>query len=312
MGVGLGGWVVVTEPSEHEPTMPSGDQPAGQIEGRSAQAGSHDTDAPIDHPADGQDHRFAEDTRPVPRRVFVSHTSELRALPAERSFVNAVEDAITRAGDVVVDMKYWTAVDCPPAHEDRERLSSVDVYVLLAGFCYGSLVRDQPEVSYTELEFLTATELGIPRLVFLLSEHTQGPAALFADYQYGARQAGFRQRLQDTGVVTALVDSPDRAETLVFDALTRLPRLRPRLDTPAFVESADTCTWTVDAGAGPHLWLRSGPGTWHRVVSGLAHGQRALGYRVGVESGDTTWYLLRRNDHGWAWGNGKYLKPVDG
>jgi hypothetical protein len=80
----------------------------------------------------------------------------------------------------------------------------------------------------------------------------------------------------------------------------------------AFAESADTCGWTVDAGPGPHLWLRSGPGTWYRTVSGLTHGQRAFGYRDGVESGDTTWYLLRRNDHGWAWGNGKYLKPAVG
>jgi hypothetical protein len=80
----------------------------------------------------------------------------------------------------------------------------------------------------------------------------------------------------------------------------------------AFAESADTCTWTVDAGPGPHLWLRSGPGTWYRTVSELAHGQRAFGYRDGVNSGDTTWYLLHRNDHGWAWGNGKYLKPTNG
>jgi hypothetical protein len=185
------------------------------------------------------------------------------------------------------------------------------VYVLLAGFCYGSPVRDQPEVSYTELEFLTATELGIPRLVFLLSEHTQGPATLFVDNQYGARQASFRQRIQDSDVVTTLVDSPDRAEMLVFDALTRLPRLRPHLDTAAFAEPADTCTWIVDTHGGPHLWLRSGPGTWYPTVGGLAHGQRAFGYRDGVESGDAIWYLLRRNDHDWAWGNGKYLKPVD-
>lgn len=160
-----------------------------------------------------------------PRRVFISHTSELRTLPAGRSFVSAVEAAVTRSGDVVVDMAYWTATDLPPADEDRARLATADVYVLLAGFRYGSPVRDQPEVSYTELEFLAAGQLGIPRLVFLLGEQTHGPPELFIDHDHGRRQAAFRQYLQGSGRVIAEVDSPDRAETLVYDALTRLGRI---------------------------------------------------------------------------------------
>jgi hypothetical protein len=161
--------------------------------------------------------------------VFISHTAELRALPEPRSFVAAVEAAITRAGDVVVDMAYFTAHAAPPAQLDREVVAGADVYVLLAGFRYGTPVRDRPELSYTEHEFETAGELGIPRLVFLLSEQASGPAGLFRDPQYGARQEGFRQRLRDSGITTSDVHSPDHTETLVYDALTKLPRAESTL-----------------------------------------------------------------------------------
>lgn len=158
----------------------------------------------------------------TPRRVFVSHTAELRALPVGRSFVAAIESAIARAEDVVVDMAYFTAHDRSPARLDRELVMSADIYVLIAGFRYGSLVRDRPDVSYTEHEFECATEAGIPRLVFLLSERAEGPAALFRDPEHGGRQDIFRRRLQDSGITTTEVVSPDHAETVVLDALVRL------------------------------------------------------------------------------------------
>jgi hypothetical protein len=162
---------------------------------------------------------------PPPRRVFLSHTAEVREWPQERSFVAAAEAAVAKAGDAVIDMKYMPGCDRPPAQLCIDAVTAADVYVLIAGFRYGSRVRERPELSYTELEFHAATSAGIPRLVFLLDDSTEGPRAVLVDEDLGPRQQEFRERLLCSGVTVVQVSNPAELEMALLHALYETPRV---------------------------------------------------------------------------------------
>jgi hypothetical protein len=165
----------------------------------------------------------------VLRRVFVSHTSELHEFPQPRSFVAAAESAVARAELGVVAMTYFTARDQMPADYCVESVRDADIYVGIIGFRYGSPVRDRPEVSYTELEFEIATELGTPRLLFLLDERGEVPLPVrhILDREHGERQAAFRCRLQrDAGLTVAFVSTPQELEIALFHSLVEMTTAR--------------------------------------------------------------------------------------
>jgi TIR domain/Domain of unknown function (DUF4062) len=148
--------------------------------------------------------------------------------------VAAVERAISTAGHVIVDMADFPAASRPPAQLCVERVRSCDVYLGVLGTRYGSLVRDMQEMSYTELEFDTAIDAGLDRLVFLLdidAENSGMPASALIDREFGIRQDAFRARVQDSGLITQLFAGPDMLRRLVEHSLRELAATRRRINS---------------------------------------------------------------------------------
>jgi hypothetical protein len=200
-------------------------------------------------------------------RVFVSHTSELRKFPHGRSYVAAVERAVTACGHVIVDMADFPAADLPSARLCTDRVASCDVYIGVLGTRYGSPVRDRPEVSYTELEFEAATEAGLHRLVFMLDTEAEVagiPPSGLIDLEFGARQEAFRRRVQaalgtrsfaDPGTLGQLVERSLRelgGKHRAVDGAVPPVRLAPR---PEFLAGRESLLGELDAR------LAGGPGS---------------------------------------------------
>ena len=158
-----------------------------------------------------------------PRRVFLSHTAELRMFPKDRSFVAAAEAAVARVSDAIVDMAYFSARDDTPAEVCRRMVQSCDIYVGIVGLRYGTPARDEPEVSYTELEFNAATDAKKTRLIFLLNDNEVLPIPavqlLEREPDRQAKQRAFRQRLLDARLIAGMVANPDQLELLLLQAL---------------------------------------------------------------------------------------------
>ena len=136
-----------------------------------------------------------------------------------------VERAISAAGHVIVDMADFPAADQPPAQVCVERVRGCEVFVGVLGTRYGLPVRDKPEVSYTELEFDTATEAGMHRLMFLLdttADDVGVPLSKLIDNEFGTRQDAFRLRVEDSGLTTQSFADPATLGRLVERSLREL------------------------------------------------------------------------------------------
>jgi hypothetical protein len=147
-------------------------------------------------------------------------------------YVAAVDRAIAAAGHTAVYPAHWSARQPPPVDVVAEQVRGCDVFIGLLGMRSGSVVTDSPGVSYAELAFDIASEVAVPRLVFLLDEDAEDvvlPASTLIDQEFSDRQDAFRERVRNSGLVTESFSTPSRLELLVYQALVDLAHTQQRI-----------------------------------------------------------------------------------
>ena len=142
-------------------------------------------------------------------RVFLSSTTgDLKEFRA------AAREGLEGAGWHCVCMEEFEAQSKSPAEYVENQIKKCDVLVLLAGPCYGSIVPNLG-ISFTELEYKVAVELGKPCLVFLTDEDFPVPVnVLLADPNI-EKQKLFRMTLERDHVRTTF----KRAEQLKWQVV---------------------------------------------------------------------------------------------
>ncbi len=192
--------------------------------------------------------------------VFLSHPSELSEWPTPRSYVQKAKDAVATANMRFVEMQHFGASSRSPLDICMEELRRTEIYLGVIGFRYGSQVPGL-EVSYTELEFDTAGDLQMDRLLFLLREPPDDPSLVDADR---TRIDRFRNKILNSGVVVAFVDTADNLEFHAYYALIKERDARARAQSDS-------------DSAGPG-WVMAGqgsPGETRAHFHGRGRGQRS-------------------------------------
>lgn len=152
--------------------------------------------------------------------MFLSRTNEMTATPGGRnSYADAARQAIASLGLEAVEMSRFPAAAESPADYCERAVRSCDLFILLQGMDYGTLVRGQgTNISYCELEYRAASTAGIPCLIFLLDEliapEAQSPNANLS--------SDFRSRLLESGLMIARFKSPAQLSELVRNSILSL------------------------------------------------------------------------------------------
>ena len=167
-------------------------------------------------------------------------------------------------------------------------------------------------MSYAELEFNTATEAGLERLMFLVDTEADNvgiPLSALVDREFGTRQDAFRRRVQESGLVTRSFASPAKLGQLVERSLGQLAVRREDMSSQR--PESGPAVWNIPArnlgftGRGDLLaTLRERLMTKDRAVVQALHGMGGVGKtQLVVEyahrfaaSYDLAWWVAAEQD----------------
>src|SRR5258708_8258664 len=136
--------------------------------------------------------------------VFISSTYEDLV-----DYRAAARDAALSCKCFPVMMEYWPAMDKKAVQECMAEIDGCDIYVGLYAHRYGHCPEDS-DLSITELEFDRATQKGLKRLCFLLSEQVEWPERLKETEPGKAKLDKFKtQKLSSALIWKQFIDPKD-------------------------------------------------------------------------------------------------------
>ena len=169
----------------------------------------------------------------VAYRVFLSSTS--RDLDAYREAVHRAIDGLP--GFQLVKMEDFGARDASAKDLCARLVRECDLFVSLMGHYYGSCPPGEP-VSFTELEYRTATAARLSRLMFLAPDDFPIPASLRDSDASFERQQALRREVMAELVVGAF-DTPEKLASAVTRALFVWQEERRRAEAATATVASD-------------------------------------------------------------------------
>lgn len=154
--------------------------------------------------------------------IYISST--YKDLIKERE---AAAQAVRRLEHSTLAMEDYVASDKRPVDKCLEDVRKCDIYIGIFAWRYG-FIPDGYDKSITHLEYETAGEVGIPRLIFLLDDTVNWPDDYIATGDEREKTDKLRQYLMNAHIVSFFTN-PDQLGGLVSAAVTiELNRSSPK------------------------------------------------------------------------------------